>query len=131
MNPRLCVQACHLQYYAVTVEAVITPQVTSTTANQTTLFCSMRDYIRPDEQFQWFRENEQLFPELSDKYSAAYVDGSPLSQKGLAVRSPARLTVLFVENPNVGDAGLYTCAVNETFATVELLVNDPFGRYSS
>ncbi len=89
----------------------------------------MRDYIRPDDQFQWFRTNTQLDP-TSNKYSVVYVDGSLQAQNGLATLSPARLTGLFIANPVSSDAGIYTCAVNGTvqFATVQLIVNDPFGK---
>lgn len=88
----------------------------------------MRDYIRPDEQFQWFRGEVQLIPALSNKYSVMYGDGPLQAQNGMATRSPSRLTALFIADPDVSDAGMYTCAVNGTFAIVELTVNDPFGR---
>lgn len=109
----------------VTVEAVITPRVTSTTANQALLICAMRDYVRPDDHFQWFRRNNKL--PLGDKYSVLYADGLLQAQNGMATRSPTRVTGLFITNPDVSDAGSYTCAVNETLAIVELIVN---GRYT-
>lgn len=84
----------------------------------------MRDYIRLDDQFQWFRDSA---PALNDRYSVVYVDGSLQAQNGLATLSPSRFTVLVISNPEVSDAGTYTCAVNGTasFAAVELIVNDP------
>ena len=84
----------------------------------------MGDYIRPDDQFQWFRDSA---PALNNRYSVVYVDGSLTAQNGLDTPSPSRLTGLVISSPEVSDAGTYTCAVNGTssFAAVELIVNDP------
>jgi hypothetical protein len=84
----------------------------------------MTNYIRPDDQFQWFRDNNKLVP--STKYSVVYAAGlSDMAQNGMATLSPARVTGLFIADPNIDDAGPYMCAVNGTFAIVELIVNDP------
>lgn len=126
-------QVAYLLFFlisAVTVEVVIRSRVESaTTANAVTLLCGMRDYIRPDEQFQWFR-GEVLVSALNDRYSVRYVDGFTTAQNGLSTFSPSRLTGLVISNPVVSDTDTYTCAVNGTsqFATVELIVTDPTGE---
>ena len=115
----------------VTVEAFLSPRLASTTDSQVTLICTMQDYIHPDEQFQWFRADTLLLPELNNRYSVIYVDGFPRSaQNGMGTLTSARLTVLIIADPVVSDTGDYTCAVNGTtqFATVELVIDDPFGR---
>lgn len=108
----------------VTVEPLFATRTISTTANGVTLLCNMRDYIRPDDQFQWFRDSA---PALNDRYSMLYVNGSLQAQNGLATLSPTRWTGLAISNPEVSDTGTYTCAVNGTssFAAVELIVIDP------
>ena len=112
--------------FLVTVEPVVNPRTTSPTAIQVLLLCIMRDYIRPDSQFKWFRDDDELV--LGDKYSVVYADGPLLAQNGMETRSPSRFAGLFIANPNTDDAGSYTCGVNGAFTTVELIVDNPSGR---
>ena len=121
----------HFFLSVVSVQVVLSPRIVPSTANQAVLLCTMRDYIRSDEQFQWFRASAQPLPTSSDKYSVVYIDGLPEAQNGMATSSPARLTGLIIADPDISDADIYTCAVNgtEQFATVELIVidDDPIG----
>ena len=76
-----------------------------------TLLCVMRDYIRPDEQFQWFKGNYLLSSGKSERFSVVYVAGLMQAQNGLDTLVPARISALMISDPDVSDAGLYTCRV--------------------
>lgn len=121
-----------LLYTAATVTAILNPRIASTTAEMVTLLCNMRDFIRPDEQFQWFRDTTLISDELSDRYSVVYVDGSLGAQNGLDTLSPTRLSGLIISQPVPSDAGIYSCQVNGTpqFDVVELIVDDPNGEFT-
>lgn len=107
----------------VTVETVVNPRITSTIVDQVILLCAMTDYIRPDEQFQWFRGSDMIDPTLTEKYSVEFGEGPLQAQNGLGTLSPGRFVALFITDPGVSDTGMYTCAVGGAFAIVELIVN--------
>lgn len=119
-------------YSLVTVKRILSTQVVPVTATTVTLLCYMRDYIRPDEEIQWFKENTQLSSALDERYSVVYVDGLLQAQNGMATLSPSRISALVISNLVASDAGNYTCTMNETsqFATVDLIIIDS-GEYSS
>lgn len=112
------------------VSALLSSRDTSTTDTAVTLICLMEDYIRPDEQFQWFREDTVISEALSNRYSIQYVNGFVTAQVGQGTLSFSRFTVLMISEPAVSDAGIYTCEVNGTLqsATVAVTVNDPNGE---
>ena len=95
------------------------------TSNAVSLLCIMRDYIRPDDQFQWFKEDKLLSSEKSTRYTVLYLDGLPAqAQNGQGIPVAARVSVLTISQPNVGDAGLYTCRIDQTaFGTVEVIAS--------
>lgn len=60
------------------------------------------------------------------------MDGEPNeAQKGQGIPVPARVSVLTILQPNIADAGLYTCKIDsKTFATVEIIASG-FGKLYS
>ena len=91
----------------------------------------MESYVRPDEQFLWSKEGTLLTEAASERYAISYTDGFlETSQRGEGSLSPSRAIVLVISEPELSDAGLYTCGVNGTsqFATVLITVEDPNGE---
>ena len=83
----------------------------------------MLDFIRPDEDLQWFRGGQQITN--SSRHTVTYEDGTPeAAQNGGAFVGPARVSVLTISNPVVADSGMYTCQVQGTTesANVQLFV---------
>ena len=101
----------------VTVQAVLSEREAETTDNEASLICLMRGYIRPDDQFLWFKGNTLLSSAESERYTVIYEDGFG--------QVASRISILLISSPKVSDSGQYTCGVNGTsaFDNIELIVN--------
>lgn len=98
-------------------------------ATEVKLSCEMSEYIRPDEDLQWFR-GDQLISNGA-KHTIMYENGSGQGQIGGTELGPSRLSTLTISEPQVIDSGSYTCAIRGTgqSRTFELIVEG--GKTSS
>ncbi len=85
----------------------------------------MSDYIRPDNQLQWFRD-EQLITTDENRLQITFMNGTRVAQLGTLLRQPSRLSVLTISNPTLSDSGTYTCHVMGTRESVaiELIIKN-------
>ena len=118
--------ACYLQdhscilwllsfvHSAATVVANESEVLSNENATDVVLSCEMRDYIRPDEQFQWYRGGERIND--TDRYEISYTNGTPNAAQlnGLSDFVPARVITLTIFDPLPSDSGTYTCRVQGT-----------------
>ena len=88
------------------------------------LRCDMSDYIRPDDQLQWFRNGEMITPGQARRQITFMNGTARLGQFGdLSIQS-SRVSVLTISNPVLSDTGVYNCRVMETteFVDIALIV---------
>ena len=84
-----------------------------TTDSEATLRCEMADFIRSDEDLQWFRGGQQITN--GSRHTVTYEDGrSGVAQNGGMFVVPARVSVLTISDPVVADSGVYTCQIQGT-----------------
>ncbi len=79
------------------------------TASEVQLSCEMSNYIREDEDLQWFKEGQMISSGM-DRHTVTYRDGKP----GVAIKGdfiPGRVAVLTISDPEMEDSGTYTCAI--------------------
>lgn len=111
-----------------TVQALFPVRRIDAPGTSVILFCTMRDYIRPDQSFRWFREGELISTELDEKYNLVYIDSSQPAQNGEDTLSPARLSLLSISNPQVEDTGFYTCGITGTTVNAQVQLIVDFGK---
>ena len=95
------------------------------------LYCEMREFIRPDSFLIWEGPGGQIINGGMGKHQITFSNGSvgaAINGGGMLV--PSRVSTLTITNPNSSDAGTYTCRVIGTseVITIELIVN---GRTST
>ena len=95
-------------------------EVNATNTDRTaTLRCEMADFIRPDEDLQWFRGEQQITN--GSRHAVTYEDGTPeAAQNGGAFVGPARVSVLTISNPVAADSEMYTCQVQGTNVSADM-----------
>ena len=83
----------------------------------------MREFLRPDGAFQWFKDGE-LIDTASARYSLTFRDSEAenTSQSGLRVLVPGRVSTLSILGPRQSDSGNYTCVVETTGVDIRLQV---------
>ena len=84
----------------------------------------MVDFIRPDEDLQWFRGGQQIAN--NSRHTVTYEDGRPgVAQNGGMFAVPARVSVLTISDPVIADSGMYTCQIQGTTesANIQLSVS--------
>ena len=82
-------------------------------ATQVSLSCEMSLYMRPDEDLQWFRDDQLI--STSGRHSISYTDGTPMvGQIGGDTVTSSRLSTLVISQPETSDSGTYTCAIRNT-----------------
>ena len=83
------------------------------------LSCDMSNYIRPDDQLQWFRDGEMITSGQARR-QITFMDGTESGQLGgLSIQS-SRLSKLTISNPVSSDTGVYNCRVMGTTESVDL-----------
>ena len=76
------------------------------------LSCEMADFIRPDHDLQWWREDELVTDNRTIVY---YRDGQPhAAQNGGNETVHSRVSVLRISDPEVADSGTYICRIEGT-----------------
>ncbi len=97
------------------------------TASEVQLSCEMLNFIREDEDLQWFKEG-QVISSGMDRHNVTYSDGKPgVAVKGGISFIPGRVTVLTISNPEIEDSGTYSCAVAETDESIEFQLSVVLG----
>ena len=79
---------------------------------QVSLSCEMSLYLRPDEDLQWFRDDQLI--STSGRHSVSYTDGSGMGQIGGDTIGSSRVSTLVISQPETSDSGTYTCAIRNT-----------------
>ena len=99
--------------HAVNLQALENEVSATNTDSTATLRCEMSDYIREDEDLQWFRGGQQITN--SSRHAITYEDGTPEAAQNVGdFLGPARVSVLTISNPVVADSGMYTCQIQGT-----------------
>ncbi|XP_064396377.1 uncharacterized protein LOC135343303 isoform X2 [Halichondria panicea] len=88
------------------------------------LRCDMSDYIRPDDQLQWFRDGEMITSGQARRQITVMNGNADQGQFGGLSTQSSRVSVLTISNPVLNDTGTYNCHVMGTTESVsiELLV---------
>ena len=88
------------------------------------LRCDMSDYIRPDDQLQWFRDGEMITSGQARRQITVMNGNADQGQFGGLSTQSSRVSVLTISNPVLNDTGTYNCRVMGTTESVsiELLV---------
>ncbi len=79
----------------------------------------MSNYIRPDDQLQWFRDGEMITSEQARR-QITFMDGTESGQLGGLVTQSSRLSMLTISNPVSSDTGTYNCRVMGTTESVDI-----------
>ncbi len=84
----------------------------------------MSDYIRPDDQLQWFRDGEMITSGQARRQITVMNGNADQGQFGGLSTQSSRVSVLTISNPVLNDTGTYNCHVMGTTESVsiELLV---------
>ncbi len=84
----------------------------------------MSNYIRPDDQLQWFKDGEMITSGQARR-QITFTNGTGQGQFGGISPQSSRVSVLTISNPILSDTGTYNCRVIGTTESVdiELLVN--------
>ena len=99
-----------------------------TTDSEATLHCEMADFIRPDEDLQWFRGGQQITN--GSRHTVTYEDGRPgVAQNGGEFLVPARVSVLTISDPVVADSGMYTCQIQGTTESANIQLSVAEGMW--
>ena len=122
-NGNCCLASAHIFcIHAVNLQALENEVSATNTDSTATLRCEMSDYIREDEDLQWFRGGQQITN--GSRHTVRYQDGTPGAAQNGNFIIPARVSVLTISNPVVADSGMYTCQIQGTTesANVQLFV---------
>ncbi len=79
----------------------------------------MSNYIRPDDQLQWFRDGEMITSGQARR-QITFMDGTELGQLGGLSTQSSRLSKLTISDPVSSDTGVYNCRVMGTTESVDL-----------
>ncbi|XP_064396374.1 uncharacterized protein LOC135343301 isoform X1 [Halichondria panicea] len=84
------------------------------------LRCDMSDYIRSDEQLQWFRDGEMITSGQARRH-ITFINGNANQGQfgGLSTQS-SRVSMLTISNPVSSDTGVYNCHVIGTTENVDI-----------
>ena len=89
---------------------------------QAVLSCEMRDFIRPDEDLEWYKGDTRIHNEIIPRITIDYnSEGLPHSaQRGSNITVPGRVSTLTVENPTTADSDVYSCRIRGTIVSVDI-----------
>ncbi|XP_064396395.1 class II receptor tyrosine kinase-like isoform X3 [Halichondria panicea] len=84
------------------------------------LRCDMSNYIRPDDQLQWFRDGEMI-TSGKDRRQITFMNGNAnQGQFGDLSTQSSRVSMLTISNPILSDTGTYNCRVIGTTESVDI-----------
>ncbi len=84
------------------------------------LSCDMSNYIRPDDQLQWFRNGEMITSGQARR-QITFVNGNAYQgQFGGLLPQSSRVSMLTISNPILSDTGTYNCRVIGTTKSVDI-----------
>ena len=83
------------------------------------LRCDMSDYIRPDDQLQWFRNGEMITSGQARR-QITFMNGTGQGQLGGFSTQSLRISMLTISNPVLSDTGTYNCRVMGTTESVDI-----------
>ncbi len=84
------------------------------------LSCDMSDYIRPDDQLQWFRDGEMITSGQARQQITFKNGNANQGQLGGLSTQSSRVSVLTISNPILSDTGTYNCRVIGTTESVDI-----------
>ncbi len=80
----------------------------------------MSDYIRPDDQLQWFRDGEMITSGQARQQITFKNGNANQGQLGGLSTQSSRVSVLTISNPILSDTGTYNCRVIGTTESVDI-----------
>lgn len=106
----------------VTLSATAAEVSVSEGVAQAVLSCEMRDFIRPDEDLEWYKGDTRIHNEVTPRITIDYnSEGLPHSaQRGSNITVPGRVSTLTVENPTTADSDVYSCRIRGTIVSVDI-----------
>ena len=109
----------YIIYFTVKLSAENLEVLTFDNATEVALSCEMSLYLRPDEDLQWFRGEQQITSDAA-KHTITYTDGSGQGQFGEDAIGPSRVSTLVISQPQMSDSATYTCAIRNTDQSHEI-----------
>ncbi len=106
-------------YYTVTLTAINSNVTILDNASFVELSCDMSNYIRPDDQLQWFRDGKMITSGQARR-QITFMDGTESGQLGGLVTQSLRVSMLTISNPVLSDTGPYNCRVMGTTESVDI-----------
>ncbi len=79
----------------------------------------MSNYIRPDDQLQWFRDGEMITSGQARR-QITFMDGTKSGQLGGLLTQSSRVSMLKISNPVLSDTGTYNCRVMGTTESADI-----------
>ena len=119
-----CVHFGNVELISAVFLKASTNQTNITVADNETevkLSCEMSEYIHPDEDLKWFK-GEKLLTNGS-KYAITYHNGSGHGQNGRYKIGLSRMSMLVISEPQITDAGIYTCNIRGTNQSIITLLS--------
>ena len=100
-------------------------------ATEVALSCEMSLFLRPDEDLQWFRGEQQIASDAA-KHTITYTNGSGQGQFGENAIGTSRVSTLVISQPQMSDSATYTCAIRNTDQSLEIeLTVERIGKLNS
>ena len=110
-------------YFTVNLTAIESSVTAYSNDSEVELQCEMTQYIRADEDLQWFN-GSMMITSGTNRHTVSYHNGTAgAAQNGGSVPIPGRVSVLTISNPQQSDAGTYSCRILGTEQSADIQLN--------